>query len=89
MMIVAALILMVIPLYAQWQIPRYTLGAGKTWATRLLLSGLGIAVGYAIVEGGGHSMDDVIALFLIGFAIVHGPAAIVLFIKGLREEGQT
>lgn len=89
MMIVAAVLLMIVPLYAQWQIPRYTLGPGKVWATRLLLSGLGVAVGYAIVDGGAHSADDVIALFLIGFAIVHGPAAIVLFIKGLREEGRT
>lgn len=89
MMIVAALILMVVPLYAQWQIPRYTLGVGKTWATRLVLTGLGAAVGYAIVAGGAHSTNDIIALFLIGFAIVHGPAAIILFIKGLREEGQT
>jgi hypothetical protein len=40
MLIVSALLLLVIPTYAQWQLPRYTKGSGRVWLVRLLLNGL-------------------------------------------------
>ena len=89
MLIASALLLLVVPAYAQWQLPYFTKGTGKVWLVRLLLVAAGAAAGYAIVGRTPRPGIDAVALFLIGFALVHAPAAIVLFLKRLREEGQS
>jgi hypothetical protein len=86
MLVVAAALLVVVAAYAQWQVPKFVRGTTKVWMTRLFLAGLGLAVGYVMVPKTGVLTADSIALFLIGFAIVSVPAAIVLFLKNLRGE---
>jgi hypothetical protein len=86
MLVVAAALLVVVAAYAQWQVPKFVRGTTKAWLTRLFLAGLWLAVGYAMVPKTGVLTADSIALFLIGFAIVSVPAAIVLFLKSLRGE---
>ena len=86
MLVVAAALLLVVAAYAQWQVPKFVQGTTKVWLTRLFLAGLGLAVGYAMVPKTGVVTVDSVALFLIGFAVVSVPAAIVLFLKSLRGE---
>jgi cyanate permease len=66
--------------YAHRQIPTYTAGVRRVLFTRLVLLGVGIAVGYVSAS---YMSDPLAALlaFLIGFGAVHLPAAMILFIK--------
>jgi hypothetical protein len=89
MLVASALLLMVVPAYAQWQLPHFTKGTSKLWLVRLLLIVVGAAAGYAIVGQTLRPGIDAVALFLIGFALVHAPAAIVLFLKHLRDESKS
>jgi hypothetical protein len=58
-------------------------------ALRLLLVGLGTAVG--ILAGRAWAGGSVApgTMFLIGFGLVHVPAAAILFLKQQRGEGQS
>jgi hypothetical protein len=75
--------------YAQLQIPRYTAARLRVLLTRAILIATGIALGYvpAVI----YTKDPLIALliFLIGFGVVHVPAAFILFIKRERGAGKT
>jgi uncharacterized membrane protein len=66
--------------YAHRQIPRFTAGARPVLFTRLVLLGVGIAVGYVSVSYISDPLATLLA-FLIGFGAVHLPAAMILFIK--------
>ena len=89
MLVIAALLLLAVPVYAQWQLPRYTRVTGTMWLVRITLIVVGAAVGYSIVGQTQRPGSEAVALFLIGFALVHAPAAIVLFLKNLRGEGRS
>jgi hypothetical protein len=86
MLIVTAVLLLGLAAYAQWAIPQFTRGAANAWMTRLFLLGLGLAVGCAFVYMSDRPASDAIAMFVMGFALVHIPAALVLMLKSWRHE---
>lgn len=84
----AAAVLLAAAAYAQWSVARLTVYS-RVWGTRLLLALVGCAIGFlgahmAMVRGA-----PAFAVFLIGFGIVHVPAAIVLLLKAKRGEGRS
>ena len=66
--------------YAHRQIPRFTAGARRVLFTRLVLLGVGIAVGYVAANETSGTVPALLA-FSIGFGVVHLPAAMILFVK--------
>lgn len=71
--------------YAQYRIPEYTAGRGKILLTRASLVGVGVAFGaVSVISASGEDVPGIL-VFLIGFGLVHTPAAIILFFK--REQG--
>lgn len=72
--------------FAQWTIPHFTRSARNAWAVRGLLVVLGIAVGVTLVRVNGAGGNAALALFLLGFGLVHVPPAIVLLLKRWRRE---
>jgi hypothetical protein len=87
-MVLAALLLITGALYAQGQIPRYTRGSGRIMLTRALLIIVGIAFGWLGTYEVAGRVPQVLA-FLIGFGLVHLPAAVILFIKSRRGAGKS
>lgn len=80
---VLALLLIATAAYVQTQVPVYTKGRGRAMTARAILVVVGIGFGLtgaAYVYGG---LPQLLA-FLIGFGLVHVPAAVILFIKGRR-----
>lgn len=74
--------------YVHKELPAFTQGAAKIITARLVLVLVGIAFGITgalYVEG----RLPQLASFLIGFGLVHLPAAIVLFVKRKRGEGRS
>jgi hypothetical protein len=74
--------------YAQARIPRHTAGRSKVSFTRGFLAAVGIAFGLTAAAVYDDRTAAVLA-FLIGFGLVHLPAALILFFKGARREGRT
>jgi hypothetical protein len=72
--------------FAQWRIAYFTRGAARRWTARAILAILGAAVGYTLVRHSDASAAHNAALFVLGFSLVHVPAAFVLMIKGWRHE---
>jgi hypothetical protein len=89
-MTVAAAALLFVAGYAQSRIPRYTAGATKILLTRTMLIVVGIAFGYVLSrnEAGARGSASLL-LFLMGFGLVHLPAAFILFIKRERGAGRS
>lgn len=83
-----ALPLMGVVIYVQRQIPRFTKPGMRVGLTRLLLALVGIGFG---LIGAAEMREGFpqLAAFLIGFGVVHIPAALILFIKRKRGEGRT
>jgi len=69
--------------YAHRQIPRFTAGTRRVLFTRLVLFGVGIALGYVAAREMNGTLPALLA-FLIGFGAVHLPAAVILFVKHAR-----
>ena len=86
MLMLEATIALCAALFAQWRIAYFTRGAGRRWTARAILAVLGIAIGYTLVRDSGGTPWHDIALFVLGFSLVHIPAAIVLLLKGWRRE---
>jgi hypothetical protein len=86
MLAIEAVIALCVAAFAQWRIAYYTRGAARRWTARLLLAVLGAAVGYTLVRHSTASAGENVALFVLGFSLVHVPAAIVLALKGWRHE---
>jgi hypothetical protein len=86
--VILALLLMTAALYVQKQVPVFTKGRTKIMVTRTILVLVGTAFG---LTGAGYVYGHLpqLLVFLIGFGMVHMPAAIVLFIKGKRGEGKS
>ncbi len=89
LMVLLAGLLLGVAAYAQWQIPDFVLRESTSLALRLLLVGLGVAIGFTMVRtwtGGGVPQA---AVFFTGFGLVHVPAALILFLKRRRGEGKS
>lgn len=69
--------------FAHRQLPRFTAGSRRVLFTRLVLLGVGVAVGYVAASEMSGTLPALLA-FLIGFGAVHLPAAMILFIKRAR-----
>ena len=81
----AAVVLCAIAALAQWRIGDFTATRARTWITRAVLLALGVAVGLASVRAM-PSDGNAAVWFLMGFGVVHVPAALVLLLKQLRGE---
>ena len=88
-MATTAFVLLAGAAYAQIRIARYTAGRGMVMLARAVLIVTGIAFGY--VSATLYPLDPVHALlnFLIGFGVVHFPAAFILFLKYARHTGKS
>lgn len=86
--VVLALLLLTAAGYVQVQVPVFTKGSTRIMVTRtiLVLVGIGFGLTAAAYVIGGLTQ---VLIFLIGFGLVHVPAAIILFVKGKRGEGKS
>jgi hypothetical protein len=82
-------VLIAAALYAHIRIPRFTAGRRKATAAHAILVVVGIAAGAvgALI----YRAEPLLALLslLIGFGVVHVPAAVILFLKQQRHSGKT
>lgn len=76
--------------YAQFRIPRHTAGAGRVALARGVLVVTGIALGYVAARhyAGPFGVPQGVA-FLLGFGVVHVPAAVLLWLKQRRGAGKS
>lgn len=83
-----AVVLLALAAYAQYRIAAHTLGS-RVLLARAVLAGIGAAFG--LVMAAGYRDDPSLALlaFLVGFGMVHFPAALILFFKHQRGEGKS
>jgi len=81
----AAVLVSAVAGFAQWRIADFTATRARAWLTRAILVTLGVGVGLASVRTM-PSDGNAIVWFLLGFGIVHVPAALVLLLKQLRGE---
>ena len=83
-----AVVLLALAAYAQYSISAHTL-AGRVMLTRVLLAAIGVAFGFVMALG--YPQEPALALlaFLVGFGMVHFPAALILFFKHYRGEGKS
>jgi len=81
----AALLLCGVAAFAQWRIANFTATPGRRWLTRAVLLTLGVAVGLVCMRDLPSDGSPIVP-FLLGFGVVHVPAALVLLLKQLRGE---
>ena len=75
--------------YAQLQIPRFTAGRARVVLTRLVLALAGVGLGYvSVAQHPGHPVMELLE-FILGFGVVHMPAALILCFKGQRHAGKS
>ena len=75
---------LVVAVYAQQRIPRFTAVEWHASLARAILSGVGLLVGY-LCAGYAETPTTSLASFLGGFGTVHFPAAMIVFIKERRR----
>jgi hypothetical protein len=75
--------------YAQYQVPRFTAGSRKVMLTRAVLIAVGVAFGYLSAASFPNDLSSALPAFVIGFGIVHFPAAFILFVKRERGSGRS
>jgi hypothetical protein len=83
LLVVLAVALLAIAAYAHQRIPRHTAGSRRIWLLRVALLVTGVVFGYASARRVVDPFQVALA-FLVGFGVVHVPAAIILFIKQSR-----
>lgn len=85
---ILALLLITAAVYAHRQIPVFTKGRGRKLIAHgvLILVGIGFGLTRAAYAVGYLPQT---MTFLVGFGLVHLPAAIILFIKSKRGEGKS
>lgn len=88
MQAILALLLLAAAGYVQKQIPVYTKGGTRILVALAILVLVGVAFGLTVAAYVTGDLPKSLT-FIIGFGIVHLPAAIVLFIKGKRGEGKS
>ena len=76
-----------IAVYAQYQVPRFTAGSRNVLLTRAVLIVVGLAFGYLSAASFPNDPYATALAFVIGFGIVHFPAACILFVKRARGSG--
>ena len=86
---VLAILLLAAAGYAQYRIPFHTAGAARIALARGVLIAVGIAFGYVGASAAGAQGALALLLFLVGFGLVHAPAAIILYIKRARGTGKS
>jgi hypothetical protein len=82
----AAALFLGLAAYAQLRLPEFTATPGKLWTVRCVLIAVGTGCGYVGALMYRDPLAQILA-FLVGFGLVHLPAAAILFMKGLRGEG--
>jgi hypothetical protein len=88
-MVVLAAAMLLAAVYAHLQIPRYTAGTARIARAVLIVVGVGLgAVSSAIYAEEADTTLSILA-FLIGFGVVHVPAAFILLLKRLRGTGKS
>lgn len=83
-----AALLLTAAFYAHKQLPLFTKSHARVRLARTMLVLVGIGFGWTLavwVQGATLQL----LTFLIGFGMVHVPAAIILFVKGRRGEGKS
>ena len=89
LLIASAALAAVAAVYAQLRIPQFTTGTGKVVLTRSVLALAGLGLGYvSVAQHPGHSLVELLE-FILGFGVVHVPAALILFFKGQRHAGKS
>lgn len=83
-----ALLLLTVAAYVHRQIPVFTKGRPKKLIAHAILIVVGIAFGLTRSTYTVGYLPQAMA-FLVGFGLVHLPAAILLFIKSRRGEGRS
>lgn len=85
---ILTLLLLTAVAYVHRQIPVFTKGRGKKRTAHAILILVGIAFGLTRTAHAVGEFSQIMA-FLVGFGLVHLPAAIILFIKSRRGEGKS
>jgi hypothetical protein len=88
-MILAAVIVLALAIYAQQQIPRFTANPRSARLMRAGLIVLGLVFGYVAADNFGDAGTPPLMTFLIGFGAVHVPAALILFFKRAAGAGKS
>jgi|SRR6185436_13134679 len=86
---IAAAVLLMLAAYAQVQIPRFTAGHASAMLSRAVLAATGIALGSVSAAIYYPDASRALLVFLIGFGVVHFPAALILFFKDVRHSGRS
>lgn len=89
MTMLLAVVFLVAAGYAHYRLPLHTAGAVKLSVTRGVLIVVGIVFGYVNAAASGSQGALALMMFLIGFGVVHVPAAVILFLKHQRGTGAT
>jgi hypothetical protein len=91
--VIAALALLLVAAFTQWQLPRFTRGRRGVMLARSVLIAVGAAFGALLARQAGAGPETTagggaaaILAFLHGFGLVHLPAAVVLVLKRARGE---
>ena len=88
-MILLAVVFLAAAAYAHYRIPRHTSGTAKIMVSHVVLGAVGVAFGYVSATTLSYENVPVVLIFLVGFGLVHVPAAIILFIKRERGTGKS
>jgi hypothetical protein len=80
-MMIAAVALLALAVYAQASIPRFTATARNVFITRAILIVTGLAFGYVAATTFPPEEVPPALAFLVAFGAVHFPAALILFFK--------
>ena len=83
---VVAASLLALAAYAQLRLAAFTATPGKLWTVRGVLIAAGVGCGYVGLLMYRDPLPQLLA-FVLGFGLVHLPAAAIVFMKGLRGEG--
>jgi hypothetical protein len=86
---IAATLALAVAVYVQLRLPLFTAGAAKLAAARAILFAVGVGCGYVGAQMYRQPGAAAVLAFIIGFGVVHLPAAAILFLKGQRGEGRS
>ncbi len=82
---IAVLLLAPLAVYTHLRIPRHTASGGQAIFTQAVLAMMGMAFGAITSFLYATDGPGALLIFLIGFGVVHFPAACILFLKQARQ----
>jgi len=85
-LVIAAALLLAAAAYAHLRLPLFTDGTTKLMAAHAILLAVGVGSGLVGAQMSEEGFASLLA-FLVGFGVVHLPAAAILFLKRQRGEG--